>query len=192
MQLSKSGPIEGVAKQQNAELAASQEKPPEVKLSLKRRKFADEFLIDFNRVRAYKAAYGVEDDGVARASAGRLLSNGIIRGYVEKRAGELQETLKIKQEMVLRELQRIGFSNIGDFLDFSEDGIKLRDSRDLTRDQFAAVSEVTQVETRNGTNVKFKLHNKVEALSKLGQNLKLFDSDKLDDLKISVAVVNVR
>ncbi len=46
--------------------------------------FADEYLIDLNRVRAYKAAYpNVKNDAVAAANAYRLLKNAEIKAYIE-------------------------------------------------------------------------------------------------------------
>ena len=93
---------------------------------------------------------------------------------------------------MLRELQHIGFSNIADYLRFNENGITLKDSEDLTRGQLSAVAEASQMQTKHGTNVKFKLHDKIEALTKLGEHLQLFSEDKLGDLKIAVHVTNVR
>ena len=93
---------------------------------------------------------------------------------------------------MLRELQHIGFSNIADYLRFNENGITLKDSEDLTRGQLSAVAEASQIQTRYGISVKFKLHDKIEALTKLGQHLQLFSEDKLGDLKIAVHVTEVK
>ena len=51
----------------------------------KQRKFADEYLIDTNATRAYKAAYpNVKSDDAARASASRLLTNVNIKQYIDE------------------------------------------------------------------------------------------------------------
>ncbi len=93
---------------------------------------------------------------------------------------------------VLRELQNVGYANMADFVTFGPHGVTLKNSDDLSRDQLAAVSQVTETITQHGGTKTIKLHAKVEAPSKLGENLKLFDEDKLKDLNIAVQVVNVR
>ena len=51
----------------------------------KQKRFADEYLIDLNATRAYKAAYpSVKKDEAARANASRLLTNANIRAYIDK------------------------------------------------------------------------------------------------------------
>ena len=52
----------------------------------KQRKFADEYVIDCNASRAYKAAYPhVKSDGAARSSASKLLTNPNIKTYIDER-----------------------------------------------------------------------------------------------------------
>lgn len=49
----------------------------------KQKIFADEYLIDLNATRAYKAAYpSVKKDEAARANASRLLTNANIKKYI--------------------------------------------------------------------------------------------------------------
>ena len=56
----------------------------------KQRKFADEYLIDCNATRAYKAAYpSVKKDGAAAANGARLLKNANIATYIEERLEEI-------------------------------------------------------------------------------------------------------
>lgn len=51
----------------------------------KQRKFADEYLIDTNATRAYKAAYPhIKSDDAARACASRLLTNANIKQYIDE------------------------------------------------------------------------------------------------------------
>lgn len=51
----------------------------------KQRKFCDEYLIDTNATRAYKAAYPhVKSEDAARACASRLLTNANIKAYIDE------------------------------------------------------------------------------------------------------------
>ena len=56
------------------------------KLTLKQKKFADEYVISGNATAAYKLAYAsVKKDSVARANGSRLLTNANVSNYVEER-----------------------------------------------------------------------------------------------------------
>lgn len=56
----------------------------------KQRKFADEYLIDCNGTRAYKAAYpNVKKDSTAAAAATRMLKNVKVAEYVAEKLAEI-------------------------------------------------------------------------------------------------------
>ena len=58
-------------------------------LTDKQRKFCDEYLIDLNATRAYKAAYPhVKSEGAARACASKLLTKANIKTYLDKISSE--------------------------------------------------------------------------------------------------------
>lgn len=56
----------------------------------RQKKFADEYIIDCNATRAYKAAYlNIKKDSVARANGSRLLANANIKTYIEEKLTEI-------------------------------------------------------------------------------------------------------
>lgn len=56
----------------------------------KQRKFCDEYLIDANATRAYKAAYPhIKSDDAARACASRLLTNANIKNYIDEQLDKI-------------------------------------------------------------------------------------------------------
>jgi phage terminase small subunit len=58
----------------------------------RQRKFADEYIIDCNATRAYKAAYpNVRKDTVARANGSRLLANADIKTYIDDRLEKISD-----------------------------------------------------------------------------------------------------
>lgn len=68
----------------------------------KQRKFADEYLIDCNGTRAYKAAYpNVKKDSTAAAAATRMLKNVKVAAYVEEKLAEIssQKTADAQEVM---------------------------------------------------------------------------------------------
>ena len=56
----------------------------------RQQKFADEYIIDCNATRAYKAAYPmVKKDAAAAASGSRLLKDAKIKAYIEEKLAEI-------------------------------------------------------------------------------------------------------
>ena len=54
--------------------------------------FADEYLIDCNATRAYKAAYpNVKKDSVASAAAARLLANVKVKSYIDEQLEKMHD-----------------------------------------------------------------------------------------------------
>ena len=68
----------------------------------KQKRFCDEYLIDLNGTRAYKAAYpSVKDDDVGARSASRMLKNVKVRAYLDERLEQLHsERTADAQEVV--------------------------------------------------------------------------------------------
>ena len=68
----------------------------------KQQKFADEYIIDCNATRAYKAAYpNVKKDNVAAANGARLLRNAKVATYIEEKLAEIssQKTASAQEVM---------------------------------------------------------------------------------------------
>jgi phage terminase small subunit len=101
----------------------------------------------------------------------------------EKAITRAAERLVISKEHVLEELAKIAFANMADFMTVGASGEPLLNWRDLTRDQTAALQEVTVVEyvegrgqdARQVRRVKFKLASKQAALEKIGAELGMFE-----------------
>lgn len=86
------------------------------KLTDKQKLFADEYLIDLNATRAYKAVYkNVKSDDVAAVNGNRLLRNAKVREYITQRMQEREKRTEITQDKVLNELAMIAFANGSDF-----------------------------------------------------------------------------
>lgn len=118
------------------------------------------------------------------------------RDHVKKRLQELIEQrskrelasteraiakLAITKEAVLGELAKLAFANMADYMKVGEDGQPTLNFNDLTRDQAAALVEITVEEFKDGRSdkrevrrVKFKLADKQKSLEALGKHLGLF------------------
>lgn len=72
--------------------------------------FCDEYLIDLNGTRAYKAAYkNIKKDSVAAARASKLLKKPEIKEYTDKRLAQMKDERIAKAEDVMIYLSDVMF-----------------------------------------------------------------------------------
>ncbi|MDV7392014.1 terminase small subunit, partial [Arthrospira platensis SPKY1] len=164
------------------------------KLTDKQEKFVQELLKGKSQREAYKAAYDVKkmSDSSIDVKASELFRNGKLR----LRYDELKDKLVKKAEDecivtatdVLKELAKIGFANITDYLEVKEmevvtgydkndkpiiNNMKMVDvyqTASIHKDKLGAVAEIKQ--TRDG--IAIKMHDKVKALEDIAKHLGMF------------------
>lgn len=156
--------------------------------------FVEEYLLDFNATQAaIRAGYSKE---TANEQGARLLANASVAAAIDVRRAELMEQLNLKQEDVIRELAKLAFSNMADYMTVGPDGTAYLDLSTLTRDQAAAISELTSetyMEGRGDNAVpvkraKIKLSDKKGNLELLGRYFKMFvdKSEVTGDINVHV------
>lgn len=167
------------------------------KLTRNQQVFCDEYLIDLNATRAYKAAYKrVTNDNTAAVNGSRLLRNAKVKAYIDSKMKAREKRTEITQDKVLKELAKIGFANATDYVNvvegeceeyIIEDGVvvdtvvktykyvELQDTNKLPEDKRTAISEIKQ--GKNG--IELKLHDKVKTLELIGRHLGMF-TDKVE------------
>ena len=159
-----------------------------VKLTQKQKIFCDEYLIDLNATRAYKAAYTNE---TAAAAGARLLRNVKVESYINQKMKEREKRTEITQDKVLRELAKIGTAKLSDYLEYKtaksiieydEDGEPVIDYRpiiDVLDSKEVDTSAIQEVSISKDGTFKFKLYDKQKALELIGRHLGMFN-DKLE------------
>ena len=166
-----------VAKPVTGELIAKEEVSYDKllrKLPRRQQIFVEQYLLDPNgKQAAIKAGYS---EVSAEFQASRLLRNDKVFAVVEAGQKRLAELVKVQQYEVVRELRNIAFSNMCAYSSWGPDGVKLTDSEALTPEQTACVAEVSEQTTESSRHVKFKLHNKIDALNSLAKHLGMFPS----------------
>lgn len=150
------------------------------------KRFCDEYLIDLNATRAYKVAYTTcKKDDTARANSSRLLTNANIQAYLEEKKKEIAERNKITQDMVIKELAKIGFADIRKA--FNDKG-SLKNIVDYDDDLAGAISSIETFEEYEGhgedreyigDTKKVRMLDKTKALELLGKHLGMF-KDKIE------------
>lgn len=98
-------------------------RPNYKKLNPQQERFVDEYLIDLNGTRAYRAVYPDSTYGNARSEASRLLAKPNIRAEIRAARADQQRRTLITADRVLKELARVAFSDILDL--FDENGLIL-------------------------------------------------------------------
>ena len=74
----------------------------------KQKLFADEYLIDLNATRAYRAVYkNIKNDGVAGRNGSRLLTNADVRKYIDDRLEEIHNKKTADAKEVLEYLTSV-------------------------------------------------------------------------------------
>lgn len=142
----------------------------------KQKLFADEYLIDLNATRAYRAAYpSVKKDETAAAAAARLLRNVKVAEYIAERMEERQKRMEVTQDRVLRELSYIAFARVTDYAAIKGDSVKIKDTDELTDEQIRAIAGIKE----GKFGIELKLNDKEKALELLGRHLGMWN-DKLE------------
>ena len=144
----------------------------ENKLTDKQERFCQEYIIDLNGSAAVIRA-GYSEKFTSQCAYEHLSKPYILERIQELKAIRSKRT-ELTQDMVLKELAKIGFSNMRDYASWNDKEVKLVDSHNLTEDQAAGVVNVSQTITKDGGSIKFKLSDKVNALELLGKHLGLF------------------
>lgn len=165
------------------------------KLTKKQKKFCDEYLIDLNATQAaIRAGYS---EKTARFIGAENLTKPNIQEYIQQRMNAREKRTEITQDMVLRELAKIAFSNGSDFAkvvtkprkkmvwndeiqeyeekEVEEQFVELIDTDKLPDDKKAAIASIK--ETKHGIVVESC--DKVKALELIGRHLGMF-KDKIE------------
>lgn len=78
-----------------------------MKLTIKQKKFADEYIISGNATESYLAAYAKQSRSSAEANARKLLANYSVKKYIDERPEELNDEAIAKQDEILRYLTSV-------------------------------------------------------------------------------------
>ena len=128
-------------------------------------RFIESTSIDWNDAQAaMKAAYG----------ANAPMTNVAVQQAISEAIEARPERRQIKKGDVVAELAKIGFANMVDYLRVEEGGAIRIDLKRLTRDQAAAIVEVSESGPAKNRTIRLKLADKLSALEKLGRHMGIF------------------
>lgn len=165
------------------------------KLNPKQKAFAEEYIVDLNGTQAaIRAGYSKK---TANEQASQLLAKLNVQEYVQELMAARSQRTEITADRVLQELAKLAFSNLEDYTRVDTEGMAQVDLTEVSRDQFAAITEIT-VDTRKDKigdkniseveKVKFKLADKGQNLERLGRHLKLFTDKQEVDTNFNITI----
>lgn len=142
----------------------------------------ERFAVELAKGKSQADAYKKAGYKPSEQHASRLARNGKISARVSALLQGAAKRAEISIADVISELAKIGFANMADYMRVGPDGDPCLDFSALSRDQAAALSEVTVEdfkdgrgeEVRNVRRVKFKLLDKRAALVDIGKHLGAF------------------
>ena len=148
----------------------------------KQKRFCEEYIFDWNGVRAYQKVFKDANYNSARSKASQLLAKVNIKEYVGELQKDLEKVAKISRLKVINEYQKLAFTSIADL---HNTWIERKQFDELTPEQKAAISEVF-TRTRKDDNgieyeeVRIKLHDKQKALEAISKMLGYNEPEKVE------------
>jgi len=135
--------------------------------------FVREYLISLN------ATDAAEKAGYSKKTANRigheLLQRPDIAEAVKSKIEKRFTKLDISADRILNELARIAFADLKKVMDWNDGRIEIKNSDEIADDDSAAIAEISETITGQGTITrKLRHHDKVRALELLGKYQKLF------------------
>lgn len=145
-------------------------------LEPKQRIFCQKVAAGFKVADAYVAAgYSVTTQKSAQANGSRLLAKPNVQAYIQLLQKKAEMEAGVDNVRVLQQYCAIAFSNITDYIEISNDGIRLKDIEKLSADKQSAISEISVNPGQFGNSYKVKLHPKMPALAFLTEHLGMKD-----------------
>jgi phage terminase small subunit len=144
--------------------------------------------------RAYKSVYRKSSRHAAETGFTRLMRNRDFAARLDELKAAAAEGAVVTRREVLEGLSVLARSNMLDYMRIGADGDPYVNLSDLTREQAAAIQEITTEtymdghgnDAREVKKVKFKLYDKRAALVDLGRHYSLFKDAK--DINVNVTL----
>lgn len=142
----------------------------------KQKAFVIEYVRLFNATQAYINVYDV-DYGTAMVNGSRMLRNAKVQSLVKDMRQARLHDLGANKEDILADLMKQSFSDIGDYLDFGNNNVSIKDdySKDmLDKDGKPLISHRSWVQLKDKSKVDTSLIKKV-SIGRDGVILDLYD-----------------
>lgn len=141
-------------------------------LTPKQEAFATGIASGLSQAEAYRQAFPksqVWKDETVWKRASELAANREVQGRIQDLRDKAAEANEVSIERIVAEVVKVAFANQRDLMTWGPSGVKLRPSDELTDEQAASVSEVSESTSATGGSLKLKTHDKLGALRFLAE-----------------------
>lgn len=141
-------------------------------LTTKQEDFATGIASGLSQAEAYRQAFSQSrkwTDKTVHEKASRLAADDKVQARIQELRGKAAEANEVTIERIVAEVVKIAFANQRDLMAWGPEGVKLKSSDELTDEQAAAVSEVSESISSTGGSLKLKTHDKLGALRFLAE-----------------------
>ena len=136
-------------------------------LTAKQRRFAEEYMKDFNATQAaIRAGYSKRS---AESQGLQLLRKSQVSAYGDQLRAAQTERTGSDADRIKAALRAIAFSDQRKYQKWGPTGVNVLESDGLSDDEAAAVAEVAQTITEAGGSFRIKQHDKIRALELLAK-----------------------
>lgn len=140
-------------------------------LTPRERRFVEEYMVDLSGTEAAVRA-GL---GKTRKSSTEIGSRLKRKTAVAAAIAQLMaERGNVTGSRVVEEIGRVAFARITEFIEVLDGRLIVKDTKQLTEDQQAAIAEISETIGEHGRTIKVKLHPKMDALDKLAKVLSMY------------------
>lgn len=174
------------------------------KLTDKQKAFCETYCRTFDKISAMKAGgyylpketrKGGSQQALIEKNFNGIMASAAVQEYIFLLKQSVASRLNVSMDAIIDEYKSMAFTNIDDYVEWSNDGFTtFKSSDELTRAQKAGILEITETTTKSGSTIKIKLHNKQTSLDRLFDVLKeLEEKDSKPDptARISQTQINV-
>jgi hypothetical protein len=139
--------------------------------------FVKEYVKDFNATQAaLRAKYTAN---TVHGTLGKIMAKIGVSSMIQIETKKYIERNHIEKDRIVKEWKNIGFSNPRDLMMWGAKGLVVKSSKEITDDQAASIKEIY---TDKHGFVRFKFHDKSQALEGLAKSIKIIDYEKKVDL----------
>lgn len=135
------------------------------------------------------AIFAGYSEHTASSTGSKLMDIPEIRDAIIAAQNARTEKLEISPEKTLAAIAAIAYSDIGDVMTWEKNRVELRDLADLTPEESAIISSVSETKIRGGgTKLEVKTHDRLRALDMLAKHQGLC-RDKSEGNKLAIGGV---
>lgn len=141
-------------------------------LTPKQEAFATGIASGLSQAEAYRQAYPKAQswkDETVWSKASTMAKDDKVQARIQELRGKAAEANEVTIERIVAEVVKVAFANQRDLMAWGPQGVKLKSSDELTDEQAAAVSEVSESTSATGGSLKLKTHDKLGALRFLAE-----------------------